>query len=91
MPYLKSKKRNRANFILLTKLEIHLGSGTEELNYDISDANTKPTELLQEHIKRLKRYNELKDTSLGLLGLISQDKGCKIKEVVEEMGFDIND
>lgn len=43
------------------------------------------------HIKRLKEYNELRDAGLRLAQLVADEKGCRIKEVFEEMGYSMKD
>lgn len=50
-----------------------------------------PSDLMKEHIKELKQYNELRDTGLRLAQLIANEKGSKISEIFEEMGFDMKD
>lgn len=50
-----------------------------------------PSDLMKEHIKKLKQYNELRDTGLRLAQLIANEKGSKISEIFEEMGFDMKD
>lgn len=43
------------------------------------------------HIKRLKEYNELRDTGLRLTQIIAEEKKCKLKEVFDEMGYEMTD
>ncbi|GAV53947.1 hypothetical protein ZYGR_0AK04490 [Zygosaccharomyces rouxii] len=43
------------------------------------------------HIQRLKEYNELRDTGLRLAQMIADEKSCKVKDVFEEMGYDMID
>ncbi|CCF58124.1 hypothetical protein KAFR_0D04770 [Kazachstania africana CBS 2517] len=50
-----------------------------------------PGELKVLHIRRLKEYNELRDTGLRLVQIIAGEKQCKLKEVFDEMGFDMED
>ncbi|CUS23525.1 LAQU0S10e02432g1_1 [Lachancea quebecensis] len=56
-----------------------------------SKITISPSDLMKEHIKRLKQYNELRDTGLRLAQLIANEKDSKISEIFEEMGFDMKD
>ncbi|KAF4303162.1 putative DNA repair protein swi5 protein [Botryosphaeria dothidea] len=42
----------------------------------------------QERIRRLNQYNEMRDIGQGLMGIIAESRGVRIKEVQEE--FDIS-
>lgn len=55
------------------------------------ERNYKPKEVINLHIQRLKEYNELRDTGLRLAQLVADEKACKIKEVFEEMGYEMTD
>lgn len=46
---------------------------------------------MDQHIKRLKEYNELRDAGLRLTQLISDETSCKVKDVFEEMGYSMSD
>ncbi|SCU82244.1 LANO_0B05578g1_1 [Lachancea nothofagi CBS 11611] len=48
-------------------------------------------EIMKEHIANLKKYNELRDTGLGLAQMIADEKSCKLSEVFEEMGYEMQD
>ncbi|CAL9734619.1 pachytene arrest protein Sae3p [Monosporozyma servazzii] len=52
---------------------------------------TTPREIIKQHIKQLKEYNELRDTGLRLVQIVADDKNCSLKEVVEEIGYAIKD
>ncbi|KAM3162493.1 SAE3-like protein [Lachancea thermotolerans] len=71
----------------LSKLMAH----NEALNNEFSKLSEKhkitmcPSDLMKEHIKELKQYNELRDTGLRLAQLIANEKGSKISEIFEEM------
>ncbi|SCU91695.1 LADA_0F11474g1_1 [Lachancea dasiensis] len=53
--------------------------------------DSTPELVMKKHITDLKKYNELRDTGLGLTQIIANEKKCKIKEVFEEMGYDMQD
>lgn len=42
---------------------------------------------VRDHIKLLHEYNEIKDVGLGLLGMIAEQRGARMKEVMEEFGL----
>ncbi|GME38164.1 putative DNA repair protein swi5 protein [Neofusicoccum parvum] len=44
--------------------------------------------IIQERIRRLNEYNEIRDIGQGLMGIIAESRGVRIKEVQEE--FDIS-
>lgn len=46
---------------------------------------------VQRHITLLHRYNEIKDIGLGLMGLIADQRGVRLKEVMREWGVDEKD
>lgn len=50
-----------------------------------------PKDIIQQHIKYLKEYNELRDTGLRLAQMVADDKKCSLKGVVEEIGYSIKD
>ena len=41
---------------------------------------------MKRHISLLNAYNEIKDVGQGLIGLIADSRGVRVKEVMEEMG-----
>jgi hypothetical protein len=42
--------------------------------------------MVKRHIKLLHTYNEIKDVGQGLMGLIADSRGVRLKEVMEEIG-----
>ncbi|QGN13819.1 protein SAE3 [Kluyveromyces marxianus] len=50
-----------------------------------------PEKVNQQHIEDLKLYNELRDTGLRLVQMVADEKQCKIKDVFEEIGYDMED
>lgn len=41
---------------------------------------------MKRHIGLLHAYNEIKDVGQGLIGLIADSRGVRVREVMEEMG-----
>lgn len=62
-------------------------SEDETLKLALKSANA----VIKEHIQLLHRYNEIKDIGQGLMGLIAEKRGCRIKDVMEEFGVDEKD
>ncbi|ODQ63447.1 hypothetical protein NADFUDRAFT_47852 [Nadsonia fulvescens var. elongata DSM 6958] len=50
-----------------------------------------PPKIVNCHIKLLKEYNEVRDIALGFIGMISEQRGIRVKDVLEEMGVEIKD
>jgi DNA repair protein Swi5/Sae3 len=50
------------------------------------DSQAQAEAIVKRHIKLLHAYNEIKDVGLGLMGLIADSRGVRLKEVMEEMG-----
>jgi hypothetical protein len=44
-------------------------------------------ERIKEHIDLLHRYNEIKDVAMGLLGLVAEKRGVRVKVLMEEFGI----
>jgi hypothetical protein len=42
--------------------------------------------IVKRHIGLLHAYNEIKDVGQGLMGLIADSRGVRVREVMEEMG-----
>lgn len=53
------------------------------------DLNSK--RIIERHIRDLKEYNELRDTGLRLVQIVSDDKKVSLKTIVEEIGYSIKD
>ncbi|PSK56452.1 hypothetical protein B9Z65_6076 [Elsinoe australis] len=58
------------------------GLTSAEMQIALSDARASRAE----HIKLLGRYNDIKDVAQGLMGLIAEQRGCRVKDVMEELG-----
>lgn len=46
---------------------------------------------MKQHIRQLKKYNELKDLSMGIIQLIADQKSSTLREVMNEMGVEDDD
>jgi DNA repair protein Swi5/Sae3 len=53
----------------------------------LATANT----VIKDHISLLQKYNEIKDIAQGLMGLIAETRGVRLKVVMEEYGMDEGD
>jgi hypothetical protein len=58
------------------------GSWTEEEKTKSALATANAT--IKEHISLLHKYNEIKDIAQGLMGLIAESRGVRVKVVMEE-------
>lgn len=47
--------------------------------------------IVKERIRRLNEYNEMRDIGEGLIGIIAESRGVRIKEVQEEFGISAKD
>ncbi|EXJ66046.1 uncharacterized protein A1O5_10660 [Cladophialophora psammophila CBS 110553] len=47
--------------------------------------------IINRHISLLKSYNEIKDIAMGMLGLIAEKEGRRLKDVMDERGVDERD
>ncbi|KKY20645.1 putative dna repair protein swi5 [Diplodia seriata] len=47
--------------------------------------------IIQQQIRRLNDYNEMRDVGQELMGIIAESRGVRIKEVQEEFGISAND
>ncbi|TKA28944.1 hypothetical protein B0A50_03355 [Salinomyces thailandicus] len=43
-------------------------------------------EVINEHIRRLHKYNEMRDVGLGVAGLVAEMRGVRVGGVLEELG-----
>ncbi|KAF2142970.1 uncharacterized protein K452DRAFT_297485 [Aplosporella prunicola CBS 121167] len=44
-------------------------------------------DIIKEHIRLLHDYNEIRDVGQGLMGIIAESRGVRIKEVQDEFGM----
>lgn len=71
----------------LTKLQSHLPSESQSGSQPDEPALQAQAEaIVKRHIGLLHAYNEIKDVGQGLIGLIADSRGVRVREVMEEMG-----
>ena len=46
---------------------------------------------VKSHIDLLHRYNEIRDVGMGLMGLIAEQRGVRVKDVFDEFGVNDRD
>jgi hypothetical protein len=46
---------------------------------------------VKRHIKLLHDYNEIRDVGTGLMGMIADSRGMRIKDVYAQFGIDVKD
>ena len=56
-----------------------------------SEALTSAQVRIKHHIATLHRYNEVKDVGQGLLGLVAEGRGVRVKDVMEDFGLGVAD
>lgn len=47
--------------------------------------------VIKRHIRLLHDYNEMRDIGMGLMGLIADSRGVRVRDVQEEFGVDKDD
>ena len=57
-------------------------SDEEKAQHALASANAA----IKEHIRLLHEYNEIKDVGQGLMGLVAEGRGVRVKSVMEDMG-----
>lgn len=63
-----------------------LSSVGPDCHHGHEDTVKRAQVIVRTHIKQLTRYNELKDLSMVLLGMIAEAEGKRVQEVMEERG-----
>jgi hypothetical protein len=46
---------------------------------------------VKKHIQLLHRYNEIRDIGTGLMGIIAENRGVRVKDMYEEFGVGLDD
>lgn len=59
------------------------GDPTED---DIKRGMESAKKLKTKHVKELQKYNEIKDIAQGLIGLIAEQRGIRVVDVMKEIG-----
>ena len=54
----------------------------DEIEYGLSLAR----EVKADHVRELQKYNEIKDIAQGLIGLIAEQRGVRVVDVMKEIG-----
>jgi hypothetical protein len=74
------------------------GPGSSSLDSQASNAANADPKLLKdakarikEHISLLHQYNEVRDVGLGLMGMIAEQRGVRVRDVQEEFGVTAKD
>jgi len=49
------------------------------------------TKTVKQHIELLHAYNGIRDVGQGLIGLIAEQRGVRVKDLMEEFGVDVKD
>jgi hypothetical protein len=71
----------------LTKLQSHLPPESQSGSQpDEPSLQARAEAIVKRHISLLHAYNEIKDVGQGLMGLIADSRGVRVREVMEEMG-----
>lgn len=47
--------------------------------------------VIKKHIKLLHRYNEMRDVGMGLIGMVADSRGVRIRDCQEEFGIEDGD
>lgn len=59
--------------------------------HKIAGEEANPYKIVEEHIKQLKKYNEVRDTALKLMESIANLRNLTIDDIAKEMKVDIDD
>ncbi|KAM0719124.1 hypothetical protein Q7P37_005029 [Cladosporium fusiforme] len=87
---LRELKAQRQQLATQTKMPSGLPIGSSEpLTEDevLSAALKSSNAVIKEHIAQLHKYNEIKDIGQGLMGLIADQRDCRVVAVMEEFGI----
>lgn len=55
-------------------------------DHDIKRGLTAARTIKAEHVRALQKYNEIKDIAQGLIGLIAEQRGVRVVDVMAEIG-----
>ncbi|KAF3126562.1 hypothetical protein TWF703_010433 [Orbilia oligospora] len=81
--------RSKLQDSLITQIST-LESQLESLNSQVSSTTEKlenpPKATIKQHIKLLHDFNEIRDVGLHLIGMIADERGVGLKEVLGEFG-----
>ncbi|KAJ5232034.1 hypothetical protein N7468_004990 [Penicillium chermesinum] len=55
--------------------------------YSATGADETASEIVNRHIRYLHRYNEMRDSGLGMLSLLAENKGLTLAQIYKERGM----
>lgn len=58
---------------------------------EITAALLEAKKVRAEHIRALGRYNDIKDAAQMLIGLVADSRGCRVREVMRDLGVEDDD
>ncbi|KAH0563121.1 hypothetical protein GP486_002316 [Trichoglossum hirsutum] len=58
---------------------------------NICYANPEAAVTVKRHIKLLHDYNEIRDVGTGLMGMIADGRGVRVRDIYAELGVEVND
>lgn len=71
-----------------TSIESQIWTSGDPTEDDINRGLDAAKKLKANHVKDLQRYNEIKDIAQGLIGLIAEQRGVRVVDVMEEIGVE---
>ncbi|MCJ1225380.1 hypothetical protein MMC12_002029 [Toensbergia leucococca] len=88
-PDAKKAANLQAKIAVLESQISELEAKREELRLQLK--TTTPHLTVRKHINLLTTYNEIRDIGMGLMGMIAESRGLRIKDVYEEFGVEPED
>ncbi|KAK6506823.1 hypothetical protein TWF481_005283 [Arthrobotrys musiformis] len=70
----------------ITSLESTLANLSSQISSTAQKLENPPKSTIQQHIKLLHDFNEIRDVGLHLIGMIADERGVGLKEVLGEFG-----
>ena len=58
---------------------------------NIPTRNPNPAKTVKQHIHLLHAYNDIRDVGMGLLGIVAENRGVRIRDVYEDFGVSGDD
>ena len=74
-----------------TSSRLQIRGGEIELTDNDQAALAYSNQVFSRHISLLKKYNEIKDITQGMLSIIAEKEGRRLAEIMEEYGLDEKD
>lgn len=66
--------------------KLYIWSSGDPTDDDIKRGFEAAKRLKARHVKELQKYNEIKDIAQGLIGLIAEQRGVRVVDVMKEIG-----